>query len=246
MIPTAEQTARAIVAAFREVGLPVTMAWRISETIPRKATRNRGSSVDKIRHARGYVALALREAFPKCPSPAIGRMVGALVPGAYLGTILAYRAKGKLVWYDPESLRRVVEAIGDIPQNGKCDGAVTQERAEPASDQVEKIDMDADRPVFECPDCGKDIADDTEHGLNCPRHPANEPEPAPREPAGTPDDPIDLPELPKRASWGTMPLSLRRRPTAMFDGGHRRRAEDMLREAVLNTGGRLVEDDSGE
>jgi hypothetical protein len=130
----------------------------------------KGNSGARLRHTKVYAALALRAAFPACPSPAIGRFVGVGKPHLYLGVILSCKAKGEMKWYDPEVEARVTAAIG-------------------ASD----------------PDPVQQVIDESEA----------------------------LPALALKSNMGTLRRAFDDRPAS------KRRLEEELRQAVLNTGGRI-------
>jgi hypothetical protein len=170
MIPTSDQVARAIIAAAKECGFYQALVERprMIEMQPKK-----GNSGARLRHTKVYTALALRAAFPACPSPAIGRFVGVGKPHLYLGVILSCKAKGEMKWYDPEVEARVTAAIG------ACDPNPVQR-----------------------------IVDESELS-----------------PA--------LPALALKSSMGTLRRAFDDRPAS------KRRLEEELRQAVLNTGGRI-------
>ena len=174
MMPTADQVARAIVQAAKECDFLGVLKQQPA-LITTQPQRGRTKTEDKLRHVKGYAALALRAAFPACGSHVIGRMVGSANPAFLVGVLVAYKAKGQLAWYDPEAEARIIAAIG------ACD-----------------------------PDPQQVVVDETE-------------EPAP-----------PLPALSIKSSMGKMRRT--------FDGrsASKRRLEDELRQAVLNTGGRLA------
>jgi hypothetical protein len=112
MMPTADQVARAIIASAKECKFYEKLKARPS-IIDMRWPKDSTLSI-KLKRVRAYAALALRAAFPSCPSPTIGRCVGAGRPCGYLGLLIAWKAKGHLSWHDPEVEARVIEAIGPV------------------------------------------------------------------------------------------------------------------------------------
>jgi hypothetical protein len=175
MMPTADQVARAIVQAAKECDF-LGILKQQPALITTQPQRGRTKTEDKLRHVKGYAALALRAAFPACGSHVIGRMVGSANPAFLVGVLVAYKAKGQLPWYDPEAEARIIAAIG------ACD-----------------------------PDPQQVVVDETEEQM-----------------------PPPLPALSVKSSMGKM------RRTCDGRSASKRRLEDELRQAVLNTGGRLA------
>lgn len=110
MIPTADQAARIIIAAFRECRAdPLTVINSFKGTARHETGPNyRGMC------GRRYAALAMRDLFPACPSRKIGRMVGChgYNADALIGELTSAIARGKASWFDPEVLARIVAAVG--------------------------------------------------------------------------------------------------------------------------------------
>jgi hypothetical protein len=129
MMPTADQVARAIVAAVKECRI-----YEAFKSDPDVLTRKRAAGRTHIqvamRHARGYAAFALRSAFPRCPSDVIGRFVGSTLPHGFLAIMITSRAKGQLPWYDPEAEARIIAAIGACDPDPQQ--VVVDETEEPA------------------------------------------------------------------------------------------------------------------
>lgn len=184
MTPTADQAAKIIVLACRAVYVnPL--------DIDKRPMGSKSWKTQRLRLARAYAALAMRSIFPTCTSGAIGRMVGASEPPAYLGRILAARAKGDLRDYDPEVLARIVQDA-DM-------------RVEVVAGQ-RIIDED---PTEACE--GPSVPEAVGQRAREKNEQAPAPAPAPQ------------PE------------------SAFVRFGAKKRLEDMLRQAVINTGGRPVE-----
>lgn len=106
MMPTADQVARAIIAACRETGEPVPV-----ETLG-------GNHQERWRH---YVVHALHARFPSCAPSALGRMIGAdsfVKPGYFYRSSLwhvlgqtPHARRGPVPWWSDEALDRVMRAI---------------------------------------------------------------------------------------------------------------------------------------
>lgn len=104
-MPTADQAAKIIVLACREM--------RVNPLdIDKRHRGGKSYKAQRMRMAKAYAALAMRDVFKGVTSGAIGRMVCALEPKTYLAKILTARAKGRLIDYDPEVLARIVQGAG--------------------------------------------------------------------------------------------------------------------------------------
>jgi len=158
MFPSPDDAARVIIAACKACHVSASLF-----DIREKKSREEG---DAIRQARAYAALALRKLYPQAPSDSIGRMVDAINPPHYLGELISMERRGRLKWFDPQVLARIVS--------------------------------DHRTPPVESPPAPKSSSVQS---------------PAPR------------------------PAAYVREPLPGFQ--KRQRAEDILRQAVLNTGGRI-------
>lgn len=106
MMPTADQVARAIIAACRETGEPFPV-----ETLG-------GNHQERWRH---YAVHALHARFPSCAPSALGRMIGAdsfVKPGYFYRSSLwhvlgqtPHARRGPVPWWSDEALDRVMRAI---------------------------------------------------------------------------------------------------------------------------------------
>jgi hypothetical protein len=110
MRPTADQIARAIVAASRECGVdPLAVARGDMD-------RQHGQFVGYMTgRARHYAAEALRRQFKNVPMTEIAMWCGVRNRSsikAYFSAKDQARASGKLVWWDEAVVVRVIEAIG--------------------------------------------------------------------------------------------------------------------------------------
>lgn len=104
-MPTADEVARAIVAAARETGAdPVAVA-----------EGERGNRYHpEVLRCRAYAAIALRSQFEDARPTSIARMVGIWTPAtaySYLKILDEQRARGFLNWWDDAAFIRVVAAI---------------------------------------------------------------------------------------------------------------------------------------
>lgn len=110
MIPTADQAALIIVAAFGECRAdPLTVA----DSFKGVGTAKTGAAYRSL-CGRRYSAIVMRRLFPACPNRVIGRMVGCrgFAADALVGELTASIAKGKASWFDPEALARIIVAVG--------------------------------------------------------------------------------------------------------------------------------------
>lgn len=104
-MPTADEVARAIVAAARETGAcPVAIA-----------EGERGNRYHpEVLRCRAYAAIALRSQFEDAHPTSIAHMVGVWTTAtaySYLKTLDEQRARGLLNWWDDAAFMRVVAAI---------------------------------------------------------------------------------------------------------------------------------------
>lgn len=218
MTPTSDQIGRVIVAAVRECG-----AREYFEERPERLFESlkSGYSVmtDNLRHAKAYAAFALRKAFPVFPSAAIGRALGAGKPEAFLGILLAYRAKGKLPWYDPEVEARIVAAI-DAPMSS--DGR-RDEITHPVA------------ALAELPRCSDPTLAtlDQQPRAGVVSRPSEEEEPALYDASRAEGVGRSSRSSSSRVQERSYAVRNYDRPAS------KRRLEEELRQAVLNTGGRL-------
>ena len=113
-MPTADQVARAIVAAARETGAD-----------PVKVLREAGRVEE--RNARTYAAFALCRLFPDCRPSTIGRLVGSDHP-PYAAIIVAKINADKFPWFKREALQRVLAAV-----DGNLRGAPENAQDRPAA-----------------------------------------------------------------------------------------------------------------
>lgn len=104
-MPTADEVARAIVAAARETGAdPIELA---------SGARGNRHHPDILR-ARAYAAVALRSQFSDVDWKTIARVVGVWTPAtaySYLKTLDEQRERGYLDWWSVEAYDRVIQAI---------------------------------------------------------------------------------------------------------------------------------------
>lgn len=109
-IPTADEIARAVVAAARELGVPPRAVVRgLGRWVSNKDSRNQARQ--EIKRARFYAALALREAFPDMPKVVIGRALGVGAAKTYLRNTEVARDAGRFDrWWSDDAFRRIVEA----------------------------------------------------------------------------------------------------------------------------------------
>jgi hypothetical protein len=102
--PTADDIARAIVAACRETGGdPIAVA---------SAAQSYGGDNLPMVHARAYALMALIEAFPRYPEMRLAKLVGAGSPTVYASKLKRNVANGILRWWDTDVLWRVRNAMG--------------------------------------------------------------------------------------------------------------------------------------
>ncbi len=104
--PTADDVARAVVAACRETGAD-----------PEECVTGRvycvGGAANKyaLSRARVYAAFALDELFDECGSSSMSRMVGASSVTCHLSTARSQQRNGLLRWFDGAALERVKSAV---------------------------------------------------------------------------------------------------------------------------------------
>jgi len=188
-MPTADQVAKIIVVACRTCHVDPL------DIDKRPIGSDQSWKAIKLRLARAYAALAMREIFKGCIGFSISRMVGAPEPAAYLGRILTMRAKGDLMrmGYDEEVFQQILRDIS----------------LEPVEVKQKVIDEDP---------------------------------PSPSEAATEAQERSDAPPVPvQRASSANAPAPYIPGKAGRDKAGSRRRLEEELRQAILNTGGKLVD-----
>jgi hypothetical protein len=236
MYPTADQIAHAIVAACRITGAdPLAVVSRETDT-PSAANDF------PIARARSYSALALAAVFPAMPRAAVDRVIGCQPGsiGVYLGGLNKRIKEGQCsTWYDPEKLLGVVNAIpqaspmrcifpdctdGDTSLDayracGRCSTTIPEIGQKPLPGPpstrigaASPLPSPATRSAADPAPIGRPVQNDA---LRTPPAPANGYYSAPRPPAPAP-------------------------PSEFVRFGPKRRLEDELRQAILNTGGRLA------
>lgn len=100
MFPSPDDAARVIIAACK--------ACNVSARLFGMRERKSREEGDAVRQARAYAAMALRKLYPQAPSDSIGRMVDAINPPHYLGELVSLERRGRLKWFDPQILARII------------------------------------------------------------------------------------------------------------------------------------------
>lgn len=107
MFPSPDDAARIIIDACRACGVSARLFPMREHKSPKEG--------DAIRQARAYAAMAIRKLYPTAPSDSIGRMVDAINPPHYLGELISLERRGRLKWFDPQILARIVRDHRPVP-----------------------------------------------------------------------------------------------------------------------------------